>query len=396
MNRKVLIFSIISVLSLTLVTGIIYVAVSFNGIHSDAKTTDSHDTTDDDDITPTQAPDDVIAVTLTPQEQDEVDKELANFVPPTTIDLDPSSITVFVNREYNLPKTYKPEDLVRPNISFTTTYNDEKTQMRAEAAKALEKLFAAADKAGYPLTGISAYRSYSRQYQIFRNNIITQGKTHTLKYSAVPGTSEHQTGLSIDISAKSNNNKLNDNFADTPEGRWVAKNAHLFGFIVRYPKDKADITGYAFEPWHIRYVGRSPAYYMYEHKLTFEEYYQYTPNPNFNFEEYYAAMINYTPPTKKPYASPTPTIILDPDGNIIDGEITPSPTPPIDTPIVTPTKTPTKAPTKAPTKSPTKPPTHTPIPTPTPSIAPNHSGGNSDEPTKDIPSPHNIGLIDPS
>lgn len=363
MNRKVLILTIISILSLTLVSGIIYVAVS-RTIHSDAKTTDSSDTAGND-LSPTVSPDDIKEVTLTPQEQEQTEKEIKDFVPATKMDLDPSSITVFVNKEHSLPKTYKPDELVRPDVNFNATYSEEKSLMRPEAAKALEKLFAAAEKSGYKLTGVSAYRSYSRQYQIFRNNIKTQGKTHTLMYSAVPGTSEHQTGLSIDISAGSNSNRLNDDFASTPEGMWVAKNAHLFGFIVRYPKDKASITGYAYEPWHIRYVGKGLAYYMFKNDLSLEEYYHYTPDPNFDFETVYASIINYTPPTYHRPATPTPalTISISPtltiapnDGGDIDITNTPSKAP----------LTPTPKPTHTPTPKVTKAPTHTPIPTKAP------------------------------
>ena len=146
MNRKVLIIIIISILSLTLISGIIYVAISRDYIHTDAKSNDPTKTPGDEDASTTPSPDDINEVTLTPQEQEEVDEEIANFVPATKMDLDPSSITVFVNKEHCIPKTYKPENLATPNVHFTTTYHDEKTLMRPEAGKALEKLFAAAEK----------------------------------------------------------------------------------------------------------------------------------------------------------------------------------------------------------------------------------------------------------
>ncbi len=347
MNRKVLIIIITAILSVTLISGIVSIVVSHSNIHSDAKTTDSTGKTDDEDNTyTTPDPGSIDEVTLSPQDQQEVDEEIANFVPSTKIDLDPSSITIFVNKEHALPKTYKPQYLITPNIHFSVTYFDEKTLMRPEAAKALEKLFAAAQKDGYQLTGVSAYRSYYRQYKIFRNNIITQGKVHTLKYSAVPGTSEHQTGLSIDISTELMNNQLYDNFADTPEGLWVARNAHLFGFIIRYPKDKVDITGYAYEPWHIRYVGRGLAYYLYEHRLSLDEYYHYTPDPKFNFEKVYADLINYIPPTPTPTIPLTPTVMLDANGNPIN-PLTVVPTVPVVNPDPT-TTSPAPTPTPAP------------------------------------------------
>ncbi len=248
--------------------------------------------------------------TITAAPEPVIDEEVTSFVPSTEMDLDPSSITVYVNKEYALSKNYKPSDLVTPNIHFDILTYDERTLMRSEAAKAIEKLFAAAEKDGCFLSGVSGYRSYARQYKIFTNNIVTQGKTHTLQYSAVPGTSEHQTGLSMDVSTKSLNYKLSDEFADTLEGKWLANNSYKYGFIIRYPKDKADITGYAYEPWHIRYVGRGLSYYLYDNQLTLDEYYHYTPDPNFDFELMYADIINYVAPTVTVTITPTPTVTV--------------------------------------------------------------------------------------
>jgi D-alanyl-D-alanine carboxypeptidase len=229
------------------------------------------------------------------------------FVPATELDLDPNSITVFVNKEHALPKDYIPEDLVIPDVLFDIPGNDERKYMREEAADGLENLFSAAEEDGIILYGISGYRSYSRQYKIFTTNIVKQGKNHTLKYSAVPGTSEHQTGLSMDVSSKSLNLKLVTSFSSSEEGIWLAENAHNYGYIIRYPTDKADITGYEYEPWHIRYVGIDLATYLYNNNLTLDEYYNYTPSENFDFEELYSDIINYTPPTPTPTPSPTPT-----------------------------------------------------------------------------------------
>ena len=242
-----------------------------------------------------------------------------SFIPATEIDTDPSSITVFINREYTLSEDYEPDDLVVPNVLFNLDYYDERKLMRSEAAAALEELFAAAEKDGYTFYGVSAYRSYSRQRKIFLNNIVKRGKEHTLKYSAVPGTSEHQSGLAIDVSTKSFGFRLLDDFANTPEGIWLSKNAYRFGFIIRYPIDKVDITGYAYEPWHIRYVGKDLAAYLYANDLTLDEYYQYTPSEDFDFEAKYAALINYRPPV---VATPPPKddpALLDEEA-LLDGE----------------------------------------------------------------------------
>lgn len=127
--------------------------------------------------------------------------EKTPWTPATEMDLDPSSITVFVNKEYCLPKDYVPDDLVVPNITFDISGYSERKLMRKEAAEAIEKLFAAASEDGYTLYGISGYRSYARQKEIFLDNIVKKGKKHTLKYSAAPGTSEHQTGLAMDVSS---------------------------------------------------------------------------------------------------------------------------------------------------------------------------------------------------
>lgn len=244
------------------------------------------------------------------------------WTPATEMDLDPSSITVFVNKEYALPKDYVPKDLVIPDVLFDIVGYDERKLLRSEAAIALEQLFAAASADGYTLYGVSGYRSYTRQETIFKNNIVKKGKKHTLKYSAVPGTSEHQTGLSIDVSTKEMKFRLVTTFANSPEGKWLADHAHNFGYIIRYPKNRSKITGYAYEPWHIRYVGKDLAKYLYTNGLTLDEYYNYTPGKDFDFEKTYAELINYVPPvTPTPAPDVTPLPVegdLDGDGIVDD------------------------------------------------------------------------------
>lgn len=274
-----------------------------------------------------------------------------NPIVPAKLDLNPQSITVFVNKEYALPKDYIPEDLIIPNILFDLQGSDERKLMRYEAAKALENLFAAAKEDGITLYGVSGYRSYDRQYKIFTENIVKQGKSHTLKYSAVPGTSEHQTGLSIDVSSASQEYKLITSFASSPDGIWLADNAYKFGYIVRYPIDKEEITGYEYEPWHIRYVGNTLANYLYSNSLTLDEYYNYTPSTDFDFQTVYADLINFTP---TPTPIPTPTLIPTPLPTLI-------PTP-IPTLIPTPALTPLPELTPIPSGTPTPPPVVTEAP----------------------------------
>lgn len=241
------------------------------------------------------------------------------FVPATEIDKDPESITVFVNKEYNLPKDYVPKDMVVPNVLFNHSYADERQKMQPDAASALEELFEAAKKEGLTLYGISAYRSYERQRKIFLNNIVKKGKNYTLRYSAVPGTSEHQTGLAIDVSTKGLRFRLVSSFANTAEGKWLADNAHHYGYIIRYPKGKYEITGYSYEPWHIRYVGQDLANYLYTNDLTLDEYYKYTPSEGFNFEKEYASLINYVPPVVTTIPKKDDPALLD-EENLLNGE----------------------------------------------------------------------------
>ncbi len=194
---------------------------------------------------------------------------------PVAVNTDTTTITYLVNREYPLPEGFVPEGLTTPDVLFPFSDTSiDKAKMTPEAGEALALLFDAAyNEAGLTLYGVSAYRSYSRQYTIYATNLVTRGIAHTNRYSAAPGRSEHQTGLAIDISCASEGFGLETTFADTPEGIWVAENAHRFGFILRYPKDKEHITGYNYEPWHIRYVGTELAGYLYETGLTLDEYY---------------------------------------------------------------------------------------------------------------------------
>lgn len=194
---------------------------------------------------------------------------------PLVVNTDTSTVTFLVNREYPLPDSFVPANLTTPDVLFPFSDTSiDKAKMTPEAGEALSRLFDAAyTEAGLTLYGVSAYRSYARQYTIYATNLVTQGIAHTNRYSAAPGRSEHQTGLAIDISCASEGYGLEDSFADTPEGIWVSENAHRFGFILRYPKDKEHITGYNYEPWHIRYVGTELAGYLYETGLTLDEYY---------------------------------------------------------------------------------------------------------------------------
>jgi zinc D-Ala-D-Ala carboxypeptidase len=186
----------------------------------------------------------------------------------------PTNTIALVNKNYMLPETYIPNDLVRPNVNFS--FGDqklEKAQLRVEAAKALEKMFSEAKQSGVELFAVSGYRSYSRQKTLFEAEINEVGEEKAVQAVAVPGSSEHQTGLAMDIASKSTNFDLTEGFAQTIEGKWLAENAHKFGFILRYPKGKENITIYEYEPWHFRYVGVKAATTIYQHHWTLEEFF---------------------------------------------------------------------------------------------------------------------------
>lgn len=189
---------------------------------------------------------------------------------------DPSALLVLVNKGNALDPYYIPQDLTIPSIPFITEGPAPQKQMRAAAARALEQLFAQAAQDDVQLEGVSAYRSYPRQAVIFRQEWEADPQRANL-FSARPGESEHQTGLAIDVSGPSVGYALTQAFGDTAEGRWLAENAPDFGFIIRYPKGKEAVTGYQYEPWHLRYVGPAAARQIASSGITLEEYLGRTP-----------------------------------------------------------------------------------------------------------------------
>lgn len=192
-------------------------------------------------------------------------------------DTDAESIGVIVNPNYKLPDNYEPKDLVYPDVRFTFNEKIEKRMMREEAAKALEAMFEGAEVDGIYLAGVSAYRSHSTQTALFNRYVERDGLEKARTYSAEPGTSEHETGLAIDISGSDGKCAAQDCFADTVEAVWLENNGAKYGFIIRYPEGKQDITGYKYEPWHLRYVGTEIAEQIAEQGLTLEEYYGVEP-----------------------------------------------------------------------------------------------------------------------
>lgn len=179
-------------------------------------------------------------------------------------------VLILVNKEYKLPKGYRPHDLVPIDEAYNKGVMN---LLRSEAAAAFARMCAKAAKDSIILWSRSAYRSDTVQRQLYENAVERRGEEGAEKYTARPGYSEHQTGLTVDI------NSTHLSFGNTPEGIWLKKHAHLFGYIERYPIGKESVTGYAYEPWHYRYVGKEAAAYIVENKLTFEEYHERKREP---------------------------------------------------------------------------------------------------------------------
>ncbi len=185
---------------------------------------------------------------------------------------DPTSIWVVSNKQRPLnPKNYAPSDLVSVGGG---------QQLRKEAADNLSKLLAGAKTAGLTMSPLSGYRSYNTQVTVYGNEVKANGQAVADSQSARPGYSEHQTGLAIDVGGGGCG--IEDCFGDTAAGKWLAANAHAYGFIIRYPEGKQDVTGYRYEPWHIRYIGTDLAAEMHKKgALTLEEFFGLPAAPSY-------------------------------------------------------------------------------------------------------------------
>ena len=172
-----------------------------------------------------------------------------------------------VNKEYMIGADYVPDDLVMPDVKKSSSA----VLMRKEAAQALEEMFAAAKEEKITLVAVSGYRSYQTQRAIYNRRRKAAGKAHVERFVAVPGASEHQLGLAMDVS-RSKTAGLKASFGKTKEGIWLAENCYRFGFILRYRQEWEDVTGYGYEPWHIRYVGKEHALRIRELDVPLEEY----------------------------------------------------------------------------------------------------------------------------
>jgi D-alanyl-D-alanine carboxypeptidase len=186
---------------------------------------------------------------------------------------DPSSIWAVVNKGRGLPAAYVPPDLIVPNVLLRLSATDPEMQIRSAAAPALQQMFKDAASQNLHLMLSSGYRSYGLQRIVYSSYVNSQGQQGADSSSAKPGHSEHQTGLAIDIEPASRECEVELCFADTAEGKWLAANSYKYGFIIRYQKDREKLTGYEYEPWHVRYVGADLAAQLYKTNKTMEQFF---------------------------------------------------------------------------------------------------------------------------
>lgn len=189
---------------------------------------------------------------------------------------DDSGHLMLVSSEHMVDKDYNPD-----RVQFENTYY----YLRKEAAESLERMLRDMKvELGEAPMIISTYRSYEKQESVYNSNVddavkngadLADAIKETGRYIALPGASEHQTALAVDLS---NDGSLEENFIETEAGIWIREHCHEYGFIVRYPKEKEMFTGIGYEPWHIRYVGEPSSDIMYQNNWCLEEYIEYLEN----------------------------------------------------------------------------------------------------------------------
>lgn len=181
---------------------------------------------------------------------------------------------MLVNKVHGLAKDFVPSDLVSVNTKYKSG-----VQLEAEAYKHWLQLKDFVKNSGHEIDAESCYRSYDYQAKILKEIIDEKGSEYAYKVVAIPGHSEHQTGLAIDYCVvKDGKFLIEEDLYNNDVCTFVNSHAHEYGFILRYPQSKETITGYNYEPWHLRYVGIDLAKYLYAHKLTLDEYYEEESN----------------------------------------------------------------------------------------------------------------------
>ncbi len=197
-------------------------------------------------------------------------------------DMDPELVRL-ANKQFLLDSKFVPDDLVTmkklklnkdgTNANGGVRQVDATWQLQAECAAALVELCDAARAEGHELYLKSGYRSYSKQATMYSNRLEKYG--YDDGWVAKPGSSDHQTGLGCDVVPKKWTDRgMNEDMAKEPETQWMGENCARFGFILRYPEDKQDVTEINYEPWHLRYVGKEVAAYIMDNGLCLEEFHQ--------------------------------------------------------------------------------------------------------------------------
>ncbi|OHD24827.1 MAG: hypothetical protein A2Y34_08315 [Spirochaetes bacterium GWC1_27_15] len=166
-------------------------------------------------------------------------------------------LLILVNKQNFLSEDYIPEDLVTINNEFPT--NKKSIQLRKIIINDLKNMYKQSENDNIKLVIVSAYRSYFTQKEVYKGWVYKLGEKEAKRVSAIPGASQHQLGTVIDF------NSLNENFSQTKEGKWLFLNAYKFGFILSYPEGMENITGYKYEPWHYRYVGKEASFIIYNY-----------------------------------------------------------------------------------------------------------------------------------
>ena len=176
---------------------------------------------------------------------------------------------MLVNKFNYLNEDYEPENITNIDLSYSYSGN----KVSKETNDAYKEMASSAKKEGIVLLANSTYRTYKRQDDIYKDFYYSKGISYADSYAARPGYSEHQTGLALDIFT--NGKSTTSDFEESDAFIWLQNNAHKYGFILRYPKDKEYLTGYNYESWHYRYVGVNIATKIYNEKITFDEYYAF-------------------------------------------------------------------------------------------------------------------------
>ena len=178
---------------------------------------------------------------------------------------------ILVNKYFSVPEDYVYGELVKVDNQYTNTVG---SKLSSVAYEAIKQLIDDSNEDGLYLRVNYAHRDYEYQEGVYNDYKKRYSEKYADKVSARPGFSEHQTGLALDV-GQAYNHTTSSKFVNTKEYEWMKENCYKYGFILRYPEGKEDITGYSFEAWHYRYVGKEAAKYIHDNDITFEEYYAY-------------------------------------------------------------------------------------------------------------------------